>query len=68
MSSLVTSLLHNTTSTLWTSGPHDTKATILVLFWFKTCKVTPGPWNAKQAQYCGALQQETEGIHCLPQV
>lgn len=24
-----------------------------------------GPWNAKEAQYCGALQ-ETEGIPCLP--
>lgn len=32
------------------------------------CKVIPpsGLQNAKEAQYCGALQQETEGIPCFP--
>lgn len=64
MSSLVTSLLRSTTYEQVV--PHDTKTTVLVLVWLKMCKVKSGRGSAKEAQYCGALQHKTEGIHCLP--
>lgn len=57
MSSLATSLLNKKKLPYGQVVPHDTKITILVLIWFKMCKVMSGPWDAKEAQYGGVLKK-----------